>query len=250
MSNTVAIDCFPSGVKRYSADHVIVAIDVIRATTLAVTAADSGRRCFVARDTKHAFELRKQLGEALLAGELAGDMPDGFNMNNSPADLVLRTDIYLPLVMLSSSGTELMLEAAKSRHGAYVACFRNYDAVAQHVARLGKDVAVIGAGSRNQFREEDQICCAWVAGALVRNGFDVENSATAEVIRRWAGAPAMACAVSKSVSYLRTSGQVRDLDFIMSHVNEISTVVQIVGHEVMDWKRSSHSDQYCAAEAA
>ena len=27
-------------------------------------------------------------------------------------------------------------------------------------------VAVIGAGSKGEFREEDQICCAWIAAGL------------------------------------------------------------------------------------
>ena len=249
MSCNVRIDYFPSSAEGYCDNHVIIAIDVIRATTLAVTAADSGRRCFIARDTQHAFEIRKHLGEALLAGELGGDMPDGFNMNNSPADLVLRTDIFLPLVMLSSSGTELMLEAAKSRLGAYAACFRNFEAVARHVSGLGKDVAVIGAGSRHEFREEDQMCCAWVAAILVRNGF-VPDARTSEIIRRWSGAPAMACAEGNSAAYLRRSGQVRDFDFIMSHVNDIATVVKINGNEVMDLRTCEARGEYQVAEAA
>jgi 2-phosphosulfolactate phosphatase len=226
------IDCFPASVARYRDDHVIVAIDVIRATTLAATAVETGRDCFVAGSVSAAFVLRDQLGDALLAGELGGDIPDGFDMNNSPADLALRTDIQRPLVMLSTSGTELMLEASKSPHGAYLACFRNHEAVARHLATLGKNVAVIGAGSRNEFREEDQMCCAWVAGALIQLGFCSANPATAEISRRWFGAPAPACATSNSVGYLLRSGQMRDFDFIVSHVNDMSTVVQITGNEV------------------
>ena len=37
---TVVIDCFPESVEAYGRDYVIVAIDVIRATTTAVTAVD------------------------------------------------------------------------------------------------------------------------------------------------------------------------------------------------------------------
>ena len=37
MTETVVIDCFPSSVARYVDDHAIVAVDVIRATTMAVT---------------------------------------------------------------------------------------------------------------------------------------------------------------------------------------------------------------------
>lgn len=233
MKPTVVIDCFPSAVAQYVNDHVIVAIDVIRATTLAVTSVHSGRKCFVAENLPAAFDLRSQLGDALLAGELRGDMPEGFDMNNSPAELVLRQDAHRPLVMVSTSGTELMLEASKSPHGAYLACFRNYEAVARHIASLRKKVAVIGAGSRNEFREEDQMCCAWVAGALLQDGYSVANPGTAEVIRRWTGAPAVACSSSNSVGYLLRSGQMKDFDFIVSHVNDLGLAVQVTGNEVI-----------------
>jgi hypothetical protein len=38
MIRSVVIDCFPASVARYVDDHAIVAVDVIRATTVAVTA--------------------------------------------------------------------------------------------------------------------------------------------------------------------------------------------------------------------
>ena len=130
MTETVVIDCFPSSVARYIDDHAIVAVDVIRATTMAVTAVAAGRRCLVAADLQDAFAIRDRIGNAVLAGELGGEMPEGFDMNNSPADLALRGDVQRPLVMLSSLGTQLMLEASRSAHGAFIACFRNFTATA------------------------------------------------------------------------------------------------------------------------
>ena len=46
MRKTVVIDCFPESVKTYRNSHVIVAVDVIRATTTVVTGVARGRRCF------------------------------------------------------------------------------------------------------------------------------------------------------------------------------------------------------------
>src|SRR5207302_3597099 len=43
MQRTVVVDCFPESAARYVATHTIVAIDVIRATTTAVSAVASGR---------------------------------------------------------------------------------------------------------------------------------------------------------------------------------------------------------------
>jgi len=232
MTESVVIDCFPASVARYVDDHSIVAIDVIRATTMAVTAVAAGRRCLVAADLQDALAIRDRIGNAVLAGELAGDMPPGFDMNNSPAELAQLGDVQRPLVMLSSSGTQLMLEASRSVHGAFIACFRNFGTTARHLAELRGRVAIIGAGSRNEFREEDQMCCAWVAELLVNAGHRPEDERTAEIIERWRGAPASACETGNSVAYLRRSGQLDDFSFVVAHVDDLEIVCSIRGNEV------------------
>lgn len=231
MTKSVAIDCFPSSVARYIDDYAIAAVDVIRATTMAVTAVAGGRRCLAAADIDDAFALRDRLG-ALLAGEIRGEMPEGFDMNNSPADLSARGDIDRPLVMLSTSGTSLMLDASRSAHGAYIACFRNFAATARHLARRSGRVALIGAGSRGEFREEDQMCCAWIADLLVNEGFRPESAKTTQIIERWRGAPAAACETGNSVAYLRRSNQLHDFEFITAHVDDLDMVCSIDGNEV------------------
>ena len=110
MPKSVVIDCFPSSAARYVADYH-----------------DRGRRC----DPRHHHRrhrgrdrggaawrpptsmTRGRCATASVApswpGELAGDMADGFDMNNSPSHLAERDDVERPLVMVSTSGTALML---------------------------------------------------------------------------------------------------------------------------------------------
>jgi 2-phosphosulfolactate phosphatase len=135
--------------------------------------------------------------------------------------------------MLSSSGTKLMLEASQSAHGAYVGCFCNYGAIARHLIGRHPKVAVIGAGSHDEFREEDQMCCAWVAEALVKAGYRAANSGTVDMIERWSGTPPIACAAGNSVAYLRRSAQMRDFEFITARVNDVEVPAQIHGNEVV-----------------
>ena len=230
---SVVIDCFPGTVSRYSDDHRIVVVDVIRATTLAVTATAAGRRCIVAGSPDEAVAIRERLGGGILAGELGGDLPDGFDMNNSPAELELRTDVDLPLIMVSTSGGPLMIEAGAVPGGADVACFRNFSAVARSLIGNHRKVAIIGAGSRGEFREEDQMCCAWIGGLLMGAGYVPETDGTREIVERWSGAPATACEISNSVAYLRRSGQLRDYDFIVSHVDDLDGACSVEGNEVV-----------------
>jgi 2-phosphosulfolactate phosphatase len=233
MSYSLIIDCFPSSAARYCREHAIVAIDVIRATTMAITSAATGRRTFCVNSLDAAGRLAERLDNPLIAGELNGDMPEGFDMNNSPVELLERTDLHRPIILLSSSGTKLVQEASRSAEAAYLACFRNYSAVARHLAGRHRKIAIIGAGSRDEFREEDQMCCAWIAEQLLRAGYAAENSATQDIVERWSGVPPEACYASNSVGYLCRSGQMRDLSFILNHVDDLESVFTIAGDEIV-----------------
>jgi len=222
MGPTVTIDCFPESAARHR-DAALVAVDVIRATTTAVTAAAAGWRCFPTASLEAAVPLAARLPYPLLAGELGGNMPYGFDMTNSPAELALRTDIQRPMILISTSGTQLMCEGASHPAG-YVACLRNYRAQAEYLVGRHHAVAVIGAGSRNEFREEDQLCCAWIAEALIRAGYAPGDRETETIVSRWSGAQPHAFLGSKSVEYLRRTGQLRDLEFILSHVDDLQAV--------------------------
>ena len=57
MKRSVIIDFLPESVRRYRSGWAIVAIDVIRATTTAITAAATGRRCFPAPTIEAALAL-------------------------------------------------------------------------------------------------------------------------------------------------------------------------------------------------
>jgi len=65
---SVVIDCFPDSVRRYREGYAIVAIDVIRATTTAVTAVCLGRRCFPVPSIEHALPIAARLDQPLLVG--------------------------------------------------------------------------------------------------------------------------------------------------------------------------------------
>jgi 2-phosphosulfolactate phosphatase len=233
MKQSVVINCFPSSVSQYRCGYTIVAIDVIRATTTAITAVALGRRCFVADTLESARRIATGLPGALLVGELSGDMPEGFDMNNSPAELTRRNDVERPMVLLSTSGTQLAYNASRCEEPAYLACFRNFTAVARQLAGRHERVAIIGAGSRNDFREEDQMCCAWIAEQLINSGSVAEDRQTMEIVEHWSGLPPSACSISNSVAYLRRTGQLEDFDFIMAHIDDLDVAYAMEGDEVV-----------------
>ena len=232
------IDCFPENVKNYKHDFTIVAVDVIRATTTAITAVAMGRRCYVAGELDNALVLAATLDDPLLVGEIGGDMPPGFHLPNSPARVAQENNLVRPMVLLSTSGTKVMAAAKGAQ--CFAACLRNYTAQAIHLIRHHPHVALVGAGTRGEFREEDQLCCAWIAEILCRLGaYAPLNEQTASMVDRWHHTPVESLLVSNSVAYLRRSGQLHDLDFIMSHIDDLPSVFPLHGDELV-----RHSETY------
>src|SRR5215831_1412696 len=152
MKKTVVINCFPESARLYRHGYAVVAIDVIRATTTAVTVAARGWRCYPVPSLEAARALAGRLEHPLLVGDIHGVQPDGFDLNNSPAELTLHQDHSRPVVLLSSSGTKLIHEAAGCE-AVYLACFRNHSVLAGYQTQRHTRVAVIGAGSKGEFRE-------------------------------------------------------------------------------------------------
>jgi 2-phosphosulfolactate phosphatase len=222
------IDAFPPAALKYPHGYAIVAVDVIRATTTAITAVSMGRRCFMAPTADDASMIAQDLPNPILAGELGGNVPFGFEMNNSPADVAGRTDVERPLILVTSSGTLLAHNASLSGHG-FVACLRNYLPTARHLATRYKRIALIGAGSRAEFREEDQACCAKLGLALRGLGFAPENDETHEMVSRWENEEPEGWMVSNSVRFLRSTGQEDDLAFVRAHQSDLDQVFQIQG---------------------
>jgi len=227
----IVIDCLQESSFRYRNEYVIVVIDVIRATTTAITALSTGRRVFPVRTSDEAFVVASTLENPLLVGELGGNMPYGFDLTNSPAQIAAHEEIERPMVLVSSSGTSLLMNSAGSE-AVYVACFRNFTAIANHLIGKHDRIAILGAGTRGQFRQEDQMCCAWIAEILMKAGYKAETPNTREFVYRWSGVEVSKASEGESAEYLRNSGQTKDLDFVLDHYDDLDIVPSLIKYEL------------------
>jgi 2-phosphosulfolactate phosphatase len=96
-------------------------------------------------------------------------------------------------------------------------------------------IAVIGAGSRGEFRQDDQMCCAWIAQYLMDSGYSAVNRETVAITERWRGLSPEAILASPSADYLLRSGQGRDLEFILTHIADLNWEFTIKGDEVVGY---------------
>jgi 2-phosphosulfolactate phosphatase len=201
----------------------VAAVDIMRATTTAVTAAWSGRRCVPVPSLEKAREAARALDHPLLMGEVGGAMPEGFELQNSPTSIERRNDVERPVILLSSSGTRLLHEATGA-DAVYAACLRNISAQVEHLARHHPRVAVIGAGTKGDFRREDQFGCARIAAGLLEAGYRARDQQTRDLVDRWRDVPVAECAGGRSADYLRRTGQLEDLEFVLTRVDDITGV--------------------------
>ena len=215
MPPNVQIDYFPAHGSCEST-QAVVAIDVIRATTTAITAVSQGRRCFPVTSVQAAHELAAKLEAPLLIGELGGEKPPSFDINNSPAALAARTDTHRPVILLSSSGTQL-LDSLRRHNPVYVACFRNFGAMASELKNSHLDTTLLGA---------------WIADALTRSGYEPANRSTADIVLKWRSTNPDACLAGKSAKFLTRTNQLQDLRFILSSVNDLNLVCSYSDGEI------------------
>jgi 2-phosphosulfolactate phosphatase len=231
MTRTVAIARYPS-LGEGDEEWTVVGVDVIRATTTAVTAVAAGRRCFPVRSLEEAVPLAGRLHNPLLVGELGGNMPYGFHLQNSPAEMDRRTELDRPVILLSSTGTAL-LSAAAERSLTYAACLRNAAAQARRLIDSHDRVLLLAGESRGEFREEDRLCCGRIAKALLDAGFAARNVLVEEIARRWGSASDDAFMDGHSVRYLADTGQFHDAEFILSHIDDLDSVYEMRGGELV-----------------
>jgi 2-phosphosulfolactate phosphatase len=229
---TVEIDSFSAGETFPWHSMIVVAVDVIRSTTTAITAVERGRRCFAAGSVDEAMALATRLSRPLLAGELRGDLIPGFHIGNSPAAIAARTDVRRPLVLLSSSGTALIAAAGERSECVLVASLRNVTATIEYLIARGGPVVLLGAETRGEFRDEDQLCCALIAAGLMAAGFRPTGN-TEEIVDRWGDRRPEDIAGGASAGYLEASGQGDDIQFILAHIDDLDQAFLLRDGEVV-----------------
>ena len=228
----VAIDCISESTRQYDKNTAVVVIDVIRSTTVIATALKVGQRCFFAPTVEEAVLLAKHLDKPLLVGEVGGNMPYGFDLKNSPVDIEKYPDKHRPIIIVSTSGIPL-LYSLRNSSSVYVACLRNCAATVELLKNHYKNVKLFGAPTRGEFREEDKLCCSWIAAGLMKAGYMCDDRKTLQLVNNWKDKSVQVCAAGNSAKYLIETRQKKDLTFIIKHVNDYNSALTISCDEVV-----------------
>jgi phosphosulfolactate phosphohydrolase-like enzyme len=216
---SVLVDAFPDSALRHRERAAVVCIDVMLATTTLVSAAAEGRRAFVAATPEELSALAAGLDHPILAGRLEGGAGLAFAADDGPHALGRAASNGEPLLLASPPGTELICNAS-AKSPVLLACFRNLSATARAL-RQEPRVALLAAGSREEFGCEDQMAAAWIAERLFAYGFAPEDRRTAEIVKRWSGISPALAGWGNAAAELTREGRGEEVEFVIAHVDDV-----------------------------
>jgi 2-phosphosulfolactate phosphatase len=136
----------------------VVVIDVLRAsTTLCMMLEHGARTVFVCSDVSQARALvaDRSGSDCLLAGEVGGFKPDGFDLGNSPLDITPDIVAGKQIFFSTSNGTRMLNRTKASPHR-FVSTFVN----------LTASINVIGPTSQRSKFPRLLLCCSGNHGQL------------------------------------------------------------------------------------
>ncbi|MFO8001737.1 MAG: 2-phosphosulfolactate phosphatase [Marinilabilia sp.] len=150
-------------------DKAVVVIDVLRATSVMVTALWNGASKVVpVLSPEEAFEYRERFTdeEVVLAGERHSEKISGFDYGNSPLDMQRQNIGGKTLVMTTTNGTLAVRRSSESSE-LFVTAFLNAGATARALEGF-EDVVLVCSGSNGGFTMEDTLCAGYLLELINR----------------------------------------------------------------------------------
>jgi 2-phosphosulfolactate phosphatase len=188
-----------------------IVVDVLRATSTMTQALASGyERVLCCAEIDEARALAESEAPAVLAGERRLEPIEGFQFGNSPRD-VARGPAAPTLILSTTNGTRLLVDAASRFERVYVGSLLNLDAVTEAARATGEDVVVLCAGVLGELALDDAYCAGRIAEALGGEPNDSSNAAI-RLARSFASA-AEALEGSRSGWNLRRRGMEADIEW-------------------------------------
>ena len=156
----------------------VVIIDIFRASTSMAAALDAGAaELYFAGSMSEAEILRKSLGESVvMAGERDGFRIEGYDLGNSPREMLPDKLSGRPVVFNSTNGTKLIRRFAEFAHVA-IGSFVCLDAVVAWARTFSDDAIICCAGTVGKFSGEDTLAAGMVIASLANNGCQCDDAA-------------------------------------------------------------------------
>lgn len=209
------VDLLPHG----NYPDVVLVIDVLRATTTAVTYLERGADALLLTSSPAvALGLRPEGGGSglLLGGERGGLPIPGFDFGNSPVEAAAQNFTGKTVVMNTTNGTGAAHIAAQTGKHILLAALTNAHAAARRARAIAtEEIALVCAGTDERVSLEDVYAAGVLAEYLLAMGeFTIDDGARiALTMRRNAGNPIEALGSAGHGAYLAGLGLGEDVRY-------------------------------------
>lgn len=147
----------------------VIVIDMLRATSVIVTALNNGAKCVIpALTTEDARSIKQKHDNAVLGGERKGIRIEGFDGGNSPLEYTREFIEGKTLIITTSNGTR----AIKGCSGAkeiFIGSMLNGRLAAIRASESACDVSIVCSGTLGRFSLDDFLCAGYIIEELLKN---------------------------------------------------------------------------------
>jgi 2-phosphosulfolactate phosphatase len=160
--------------KKDLARSVVVVADVLRATSVMVTALENGAKAIIPQASdEEARALYAQLQQdrvpVLLCGEKDGFKCPGYDLGNSPTEFTTEKVCGKTIVQVTTNGTRALKAASGAAH-VYIASFLNVRAVSETLRHVSEEIGTVYfvvSGKEGAYCLEDTVCLGAIITALI-----------------------------------------------------------------------------------
>jgi len=165
-----------------SADDLVVVIDVLRAFTTAAYLFNAGvEEIILASEVAEAFSLRDRFRDCLIIGEVNGIKVPGFDVGNSPTEVLAYKSLPRRMIQRTTAGTQGVVRAIGAKT-IITASLVNAAATARYIRNTSPDSVTLvqtGIFAGQDWGDEDAACADLIEGILL--GQDVDQNG---IVRR------------------------------------------------------------------
>jgi len=207
-------------------DKIVVVIDVFRATSSICVAFENQYKSIITTlKIEDAMKLKKE--NNIIAGERDGNKLEGFDIGNSPSEIILNKNLVEEIVLTSTNGTKC-IELAYNNFAKeiWIGSLNNVKSIAQQLNKNPENVVFLCAGWKNKTNIED----TFMAGKClneIKNNFDIKSDSCFMAMQ-------LANEESKNVLHqaehytrLKDKGNLNDLEICMQ-MNTSSKIPKVI----------------------
>lgn len=163
------IEVFPTHnlvIKDSLIDKNVIIIDVLRATSVIITALKNGASKIVTTNSiPEALEQKQHQPSLLLGGERDAIKIEGFDFGNSPFEYSKDQVSNKTIILSTTNGTESVAKASNAKR-IIAASFLNLSAIVDYVLKLNEDFIIMCSGTNGDFSLDDGLCAGLILHEL------------------------------------------------------------------------------------